>query len=44
MLLTIPIPDSHKAVRLPPGIVDGDEDGFFQYAVGMADPAGIPES
>ena len=31
MLLTIPIPDFQRAVRLSPGIVDGDEDGFFQF-------------
>jgi len=31
MLLTIPIPDSQKAVRLPPGIIDGNEEEFFQF-------------
>lgn len=31
MLLTIPISDSQKAVRLPPGIVAGDEEEFFQF-------------
>src|SRR5271157_146403 len=31
MQLTIPIPDSQKAVRLPPGIVDGNEEEFFQF-------------
>jgi len=31
MQLTIPIPDSQKAVRLPPGIVNGGEEEFFQF-------------
>jgi Uma2 family endonuclease len=31
MQLTIPIPDSQKAVRLSPGIVDGNEEEFFQF-------------
>ncbi len=31
MQLTIPIPDSQKAVRLPPGIFDGDEEEFFRF-------------
>ena len=31
MQLTIPIPDSQKALRLPPGIVDGNEEEFFQF-------------
>ena len=31
MQLTILIPDSQEAVRLPPGIVDGNEEEFFQF-------------
>jgi len=31
MQLTIPISDSQRAVRLPPGIVDGNEEEFFQF-------------
>jgi len=31
MQLTIPIPNSQKAVRLPRGIVDGGEEEFFQF-------------
>jgi hypothetical protein len=31
MQLTIPIPESHNAVRLPPGIVDGGDEEFFLF-------------
>jgi len=31
MQLTIPIPESQKAVRLPPGIVDGGDEEFFLF-------------
>jgi len=31
MQLTIPLPDSQKAMRLPPGIIGGDEEEFFQF-------------
>jgi Uma2 family endonuclease len=29
--LTIPIPESQRAVRLPPGVVDWSEEGFFRF-------------
>jgi len=31
MQLTIPIPESQKAVRLPPGTIDGGEEEFFRF-------------
>jgi len=31
MQLTIPIPNSQRAVRLPPGVVDWSEDEFFRF-------------
>ena len=31
MQLTIPIPESHSAVRLPPGVVDGGDEAFFLF-------------
>lgn len=31
MLLTIPIPDSQNAVRLPRGIINGSEEDFFAF-------------
>ena len=31
MQLTIPLPDTQKTVRLPPGIIDGNEEEFFQF-------------
>ena len=37
MQLTIPIPDSQKAVRLPPGILDGNEEEFFRFCQANAE-------
>jgi len=31
MQLTIPIPESQRAVRLPPGVVDWSEEEFFRF-------------
>jgi len=31
MVLTIPIPDSQKAVRLPPGMIACNEEEFLQF-------------